>query len=58
MRVIYTSKGMLEKFGVRVIYGKIQYNFKNFKNIIKKEYESINKRFKANQMSLDARFKA
>jgi transposase-like protein len=25
MRVIYTSKGMLKKFGVRVIYQKIQY---------------------------------
>ena len=25
MRVIYTSKGMSKKFGVRVIYRKIQY---------------------------------
>jgi len=25
MRVIYTSKGMLKKFGVRVIYRKIRY---------------------------------
>jgi len=24
MRVIYTSKGMLKKFGVRVIYRKIR----------------------------------
>jgi hypothetical protein len=31
MRVIYTSKGMSKKFGVRVIYRKLQYMFLKLK---------------------------